>query len=77
MQLVLNDDDDRKEQILFDESTSTNEIVAAERGDRVVVEEGEVSEIAETSDDETTHLVAGDQPQCRICLDVGGIIIKA
>ena len=67
------DDDDRKEQILFDESTSSNEIVAAERGDRVV-EEGQVSEIAETDDDETTLLVSGDQPQCRICLDVGGII---
>nr|BAC42386.1 unknown protein [Arabidopsis thaliana] len=72
MQLVpSDDDDDRKEQILFDESTSSNEIVAAERGDRVV-EEGQVSEIAETDDDETTLLVSGDQPQCRICLDVGG-----
>lgn len=67
---------DRKGEILFEESTSSsNEIVAAERVDRVV-EEGQVLEIAETSDDdETTHLVSGDQPQCRICLDVGGIII--
>ncbi|CAA7048379.1 unnamed protein product [Microthlaspi erraticum] len=77
MQLLpSDDDDDRKEQILLEESTSSNEIVAAERGDRIV-EEGEVSEIAESDDDddddETTHLVAGgDQPQCRICLDVGG-----
>uniref|UniRef100_A0A1J3C9X0 E3 ubiquitin-protein ligase MARCH2 n=1 Tax=Noccaea caerulescens TaxID=107243 RepID=A0A1J3C9X0_NOCCA len=76
MQLLpSDDDDDRKEQILLEESTSSNEIVAAERGDRIV-EEGEVSEIAESGDDddddETTHLVAGDQPQCRICLDVGG-----
>ncbi|KAL1192624.1 hypothetical protein V5N11_008691 [Cardamine amara subsp. amara] len=72
MQLVPNDDDDRKEHILFDESSSSNEIVAAERGDRVV-EERLVSEIAESDDDdETTLLVSGDQPQCRICLDVGG-----
>lgn len=24
-------------------------------------------------DDETTHLVNSDQPQCRICLDIGGL----
>ncbi|XP_031272223.1 E3 ubiquitin-protein ligase MARCH8 [Pistacia vera] len=47
-------------------SSSSSEITAV-RGDCVVV-----ADVHDLYVDETSHLVNADQPQCRICFDIGG-----
>lgn len=48
-------------------SLTSSEITAA-RGDCVVVADDLQSDV-----DETSHLMNADQPQCRICFDIGGL----
>ncbi|XP_010521569.1 PREDICTED: E3 ubiquitin-protein ligase MARCH1 [Tarenaya hassleriana] len=71
MQLVPNDS--QREPALREESAaSSSKTEADEREEEECIGVAEeVSEIADDSD-ETALLVTGDQPQCRICLDVGG-----
>ncbi|KAK3219082.1 hypothetical protein Dsin_013052 [Dipteronia sinensis] len=51
-------------------SSSSCEITAVRRESRdcVVI----TDDLQNLHDDETSHLVNADQPQCRICLDIGG-----
>ena len=81
MQLVSNDsrkdDVSESEPILTqtnillhseEESSSSREIKSLGRDSDV-----HVAELESVHIDETCHLVNPDQPQCRICLDIGGL----